>query len=133
MTNFAYEIIKNVPFEILLASISNWHSFFTKRSFPAITHFLKCLILLDFFMYICIAFCIGHFYLSFLLFHFIFSGKRGYQHYSITHFFDYVRKLNNSVIYSSRSRISKISCLDRIHFMVLLAYTFRYSCSIFNK
>tara|TARA_Y100001935_G_scaffold104451_1_gene86685 strand:+ start:746 stop:2107 length:1362 start_codon:yes stop_codon:yes gene_type:complete len=30
---FAYEIIKNVPFEILVASISNWHSFFTKRSF----------------------------------------------------------------------------------------------------
>ena len=30
---FAYEIIKNVPYEIFLASISNWHSFFTKRSF----------------------------------------------------------------------------------------------------
>ena len=30
---FAYAIIKNVPFEIFLASISNWHSFFTKRSF----------------------------------------------------------------------------------------------------
>ena len=86
---FAYEIIKNVPFEILLASISNWHSFFTKEaSSQVITHFLKCLILLDFFMYICIAFCIGHFYLSFLLFHFIFSGKRGYlAPYSITHFF----------------------------------------------
>ena len=31
--HFAYAIIKNVPFEIFLASISNWHSFFTKRSF----------------------------------------------------------------------------------------------------
>ena len=30
---FAYKIIENVPLEIFLASISNWHSFFTKRSF----------------------------------------------------------------------------------------------------